>query len=75
MSSSTPEPFLRSLLAAGASVAFIGIALAATDNQGLGSWLTLGGLAVMIFGLHRFGRTGPDAPLDLSTEPGDPEPE
>ena len=73
MISSTPEPFLRSLLAAGASVAFIGIALAATDNQGLGSWLTLAGLLVLIYGLHRFGRTGPDAPLDLSSEPDEPE--
>lgn len=69
--SPTPEPFLRSLLAAGLSVALLGIALSAAEHADLGSWLTLAGLVTLIYGLHRFGRTGPDEPLDLSSEPRD----
>jgi hypothetical protein len=55
----------RSLLSIAAAATLIGIALSAGDNQDLGSWLTLAGLLGLIFGVHRFGRSGPDAPIDF----------
>ena len=64
----TSESFLRTLLAVGLSVTLIGIALSATENASLGSWLVIVGLIALVFGLHRFGRTGPDRPFDLSAE-------
>jgi hypothetical protein len=61
-----PESRLRSLIAAAASATLIGIAFAASDNQELGGWVTLAGLIGLVYGLHRFGRSGPDRPLELS---------
>lgn len=69
--SQTPESFLRTLLAVALSVTLIGIALCASDHEALGSWITIAGLVLMIYGLHRFGRTGPDDPLELTSEPDD----
>ncbi len=64
--SKSPEPFLRSLIATSGTVTLIGIALAASEQQEIGGWLTLLGLVGLIYSLHRYGRSGPDAPLDFS---------
>mgnify|MGYP003577800709 CR=1 FL=1 len=69
----SPESRLRTILAAASTLTLIGIALAATGNPDLGAWLTLAGLIGLIYGLHRFGRTGPDHPIDL--DPGAEEPD
>jgi hypothetical protein len=59
---------LRSLLSVAATLTLIGVALAATGSQELGSVATLAGLVGLIVGLHRFGRSGPDEPADLAAE-------
>jgi hypothetical protein len=50
----------RKFLAGGATVLPIGIALAAVGQTLMGSISTLLGLALLIAGLHTFGRAGPD---------------
>jgi hypothetical protein len=50
----------RRLLATGATLTVFGIAMSTGEAASLASVLTLGGLLVLIVGLHRFGRTGPD---------------
>lgn len=53
----------RRLLAAGATCAVLGIAISVGgDNATLASLLTLGGWVLVVVGLHRFGRSGPDRP-------------
>jgi hypothetical protein len=49
----------RRRLAVSATVAVIGIALSAVVDQTLGGWVTVAGIAALLQGLHRFGRTGP----------------
>lgn len=51
------------MLAIGASLALVGIGLSVTASQAIGAWLTVGSLLVMLYGLHRLGRLGPDEPL------------
>jgi hypothetical protein len=50
----------RKFLLVGATVLPGGIALAATGQGVAGSMVTIVGLAVLIAGLHTFGRAGPD---------------
>jgi hypothetical protein len=50
---------LRFLLV-GATLLVLGIALSATVEEMLGSFLTIVGVALLISGLHTFGRAGPD---------------
>ena len=50
----------RRLLAAGATLAVFGIATSTGELSSLASVLTLGGLVLLMVGLHRFGRVGPD---------------
>jgi hypothetical protein len=50
----------RRFLLGGATMLPIGIAFAATGQSLLGSIVTVAGLAVLIAGLHTFGRAGPD---------------
>jgi len=52
----------RRLLAAGATLTVFGIAMSTGEAASIASVLTLGGLLLVILGLHRFGRTGPDQP-------------
>ena len=47
---------------AGLSAA-LGIALSLTDYADVGRWLTVLGVILLLVGLHRFGRAGPDAPI------------
>ena len=53
----------RRLLAGGATLTVFGIAMSTGEQGSIASVLTLGGLVLLIGGLHRFGRTGPDQPL------------
>lgn len=50
----------RKFLLVGATVLPVGIALAAVGQGRAGSVVTIIGLAVLIAGLHTFGRAGPD---------------
>jgi hypothetical protein len=52
----------RTFIGVSATLALIGIALSTVDAQTIGGWLAVGALVVLIWSLHRFGRTGPDEP-------------
>ena len=58
----------RRLLAAGATLTVFGIAMSTGDPASIASVLTLAGLLLVILGLHRFGRTGPDQPATGGTK-------
>jgi predicted cobalt transporter CbtA len=60
----------RSLILAAGALAVSGIALSATGSEDFGKWLTLLGVALLVVGLHRFGRSGPDEALELEPAPG-----
>ena len=49
----------RTLILVGATLLLGGIALSVTDD-GFGRWLTVGGIVLLFFTLHRFGRLGAD---------------
>lgn len=55
----------RSLLGLGSTTVLVGIAAAVTTDPLVGGLITLPSLVILIYGLHRFGRSGPDAPMDL----------
>lgn len=59
----------RTLLAVGAGASLLGIALSVGQQSSLASGMTLLGLLGLIIGLHRFGRSGPDAPTDSPRKP------
>ena len=59
----------RSLLSVGTTAVLIGIGLSAAGSPELGSWLTVGSLLLLLVGLHRFGRSGPDLPPRTADEP------
>jgi hypothetical protein len=46
----------KSLIAAGATVLTLGLAVAGTASARVGSWIVLAGWVVLIYGLHSFGR-------------------
>ena len=50
----------RTLLSIGVTTVLVGIAIAATGDPPTGGVVTVLSLALLIYGLHRFGRTGPD---------------
>jgi hypothetical protein len=54
------------MLAAAATLTTFGIGLSAAENEDIGKWVTLTGLALLLYGLHRFGRTGPDEPIEVA---------
>jgi hypothetical protein len=51
----------RTWIASAATAALVGIAFSVTGGQGFGSWLPVAALVGLLFGLHRFGRSGPDS--------------
>lgn len=55
------EANTRTLLKAGATLSACGIALAVADDEGIAKWLAVAGIALLVFGLHRFGRLGNDS--------------
>lgn len=56
---SPEERRARLMIISGAALLFVGITLAVTDDE-TGRWLIVGGVAVLFWGLHRFGRLGPE---------------
>jgi hypothetical protein len=61
------EPNTRILLLIATTLGVLGIALAASGGEDLPKVLTLVGLLAMIVGLHRYGRLGPDAPIQFAS--------
>lgn len=59
-------PTVRALLGIGVTTVLVGIGLAASGDSLLGGMVTVPSLVVLIYALHRFGRSGADEPLDLS---------
>ena len=58
------EASTRTLLGAAGVTTVAGVALAATGDASISRFLTLGGLALLVVGLHRFGRLGADPPRE-----------
>jgi len=52
----------RTLLSVGVTSTLLGLAFSVGGASAISRSLTLAGLVVLILGLHRFGRSGPDAP-------------
>jgi hypothetical protein len=50
---------IRTRLAITATAAVVGVVLSTTFDQTLGGFVTVAGVAALVFTLHRFGRTGP----------------
>jgi hypothetical protein len=49
----------RRMIAIGAVILFLGIALAVMDDD-IGRWFIIAGVGVLFSALHRFGRLGPE---------------
>ncbi len=49
-----------------------GVGLSITDYADLGKWLTVLGVVLLIWSLHRYGRSGADAPILLELAPTPP---
>ncbi len=67
--SSWVRPSTSVLIRAAAVCAAAGVGLSITDYAGIGKWLAVVGVVLMIVGLHRFGRTGPDEAIHFQLEP------
>jgi len=63
------RPSARSLIRAAAAAAVVGIGLSVSEYGDIGKWLAIVGVALLVVGLHRFGRMGPDAPIRFDAEP------
>jgi len=57
----------RRLLALGAGLLIVALAIVGTTESDVGGWLGLAALIVLIYGVHRFGRLGPDEPAPKSS--------
>ncbi len=62
-------PSTPALIRAAALCAAAGIFLSLTEYADTGKWLAVVGVVLMIVGLHRFGRTGPDEPIRFELAP------
>jgi hypothetical protein len=51
----------RVLIGVGVTTVLVGIALSASGDPDKGAIVTLASLLLLIYALHRFGRSGPDA--------------
>jgi hypothetical protein len=67
--SASPRPSTSLLIRSAAACAAAGVGLSLTDYAGVGKWLAVVGVVLMIVGLHRFGRTGPDEAIVFQLEP------
>ncbi|HEY3252582.1 MAG TPA: hypothetical protein VGJ91_01495 [Polyangiaceae bacterium] len=56
-------PSTPSLIKGAAICAAVGIGSSLTEYADYGKWLTVAGVLLLIAGLHRFGRMGPDAAI------------
>ena len=61
-------PSTASLIRGGAASAAVGIGASLTDYADYGKWLSVAGVLLLILGLHRFGRSGPDLAIEFETE-------
>ena len=50
----------RNALRAGGTLLLVGLAMVGIDASDAGTAVTLAGLLVLIYGIHTFGRLGPD---------------
>jgi len=62
-------PSTPSLIKGAAVCAAVGIGSSLTEYADFGKWLTVIGVLLSIWGLHRFGRLGPDAPIVFELPP------
>jgi hypothetical protein len=60
------EARARSLIKIGACTSAAGIALAVTGDNDVSRWLTVIGIVLLVWGLHRFGRLGSDRASERS---------
>ncbi len=62
-------PSTPALIRAAGLCAALGIGLSITDYADIGKWITVLGVLLMIVALHRFGRSGADAPIVFELAP------
>jgi hypothetical protein len=62
-------PSTPALIRGAALCAAAGIFLSLTEYADTGKWLAVIGVVLLIVGLHRFGRTGPDEPIRFELAP------
>jgi hypothetical protein len=62
-------PSTPALIRGAALCAVAGIFLSITEYADTGKWLAVIGVVLLIVGLHRFGRTGPDEPIRFELAP------
>ena len=62
-------PSTPALIRGAALCAVAGIFLSITEYSDIGKWLAVIGVVLLIVGLHRFGRTGPDEPIRFELAP------
>ena len=62
-------PSTPALIRGAALCAAVGIFLSITEYADTGKWLTVAGVVLLIVGLHRFGRSGPDEPIRFELAP------
>jgi hypothetical protein len=52
----------RRALISGSALLLLGLAMVGVDSSEVGAGVTLIGLLILIYGIHSFGRLGPDEP-------------
>jgi len=62
-------PSTPSLIKAAAICAAVGIGASITEYADLGKWLAVAGVLLLIAGLHRYGRMGPDEAIVFELTP------
>lgn len=62
-------PSTPALIRGAGLCAALGIGLSITDYADFGKWMTVAGVLLLIVSLHRFGRSGPDAPILFELPP------
>ena len=62
-------PSTPALIRGAGVCAALGIGLSITDYADYGKWITVAGVLLLIYCLHRYGRTGPDAPIVFELAP------
>jgi hypothetical protein len=62
-------PSTPSLIKGAAICAALGIGSSLTEYADFGKWLTVAGVLLLILGLHRFGRLGPDDAIVFELPP------
>ncbi|MEO7034178.1 MAG: hypothetical protein ABI548_09820 [Polyangiaceae bacterium] len=61
-------PSTPALIRAAALCAAAGVGLSITEYADRAKWLVIVGVVLMLVGLHRFGRSGPDEPIRFQLE-------